>query len=87
MSTREIADRVGISQSTYVDWENDKSTPTLKLYFKLSNAFALSPIDLMHYLTTGSIETTSKTGPTIETLTSSEIIELLAFYRNEKSKR
>jgi transcriptional regulator with XRE-family HTH domain len=50
ISTREIAERIGISQSTYVDWENEKSSPSIKNYLALAEAFEIDPIELMEYL-------------------------------------
>ncbi|HEV7348466.1 helix-turn-helix transcriptional regulator [Telluribacter sp.] len=49
-STREIADQAGVSQSTYMDWEQDKTSPTLSNFEKLAKAFQLCPTELMKYL-------------------------------------
>lgn len=51
VSTREIADRIGVSQSTYVGWENDKSSPTVRVYMRIAEAFEMDPVQLMTYLT------------------------------------
>ncbi|GAB2785666.1 hypothetical protein GCM10027275_32530 [Rhabdobacter roseus] len=58
ISTREIADKAGIAQSTYLDWEQDKTSPRLKNFAKLAEAFQLSPKELMDYLLDGKGEET-----------------------------
>jgi transcriptional regulator with XRE-family HTH domain len=50
LSSRQIADRAGICQSTYLDWEQDKTSPTLSSFGKLAKAFRLRPAELMKYL-------------------------------------
>jgi transcriptional regulator with XRE-family HTH domain len=52
LSSRQIADRAGICQSTYLDWEQDKTSPTLRSFGKLAKAFRLCPAELMRYLVT-----------------------------------
>jgi DNA-binding XRE family transcriptional regulator len=32
LSSRQTADRAGVSQSTYLDWEQDKTSPTLSSF-------------------------------------------------------
>ncbi|TDE08075.1 helix-turn-helix domain-containing protein [Dyadobacter psychrotolerans] len=51
MSARLVAERVGVSHSTYVDWELDKSSPSIRSYVKLATAFDFNPVELMAYLT------------------------------------
>jgi len=51
VTTREIADRIGVSQSTYVGWENDKSSPSVRVYMRIAEAFEMDPVQLMTYLT------------------------------------
>lgn len=51
LSTRTIAEKAGIAPSTYMDWEHDKSSPSIKSYIKLAAAFEVDPVDLMAYLT------------------------------------
>ena len=46
-----MAVKIGVSQSTYTNWENDKSSPSLNNYFKIAEAFEMSPEKLMLYLT------------------------------------
>jgi len=49
LTTRFIANKIGVSLSTYVDWENDKTAPSLRLYRRLANAFEVTPLELMSY--------------------------------------
>jgi transcriptional regulator with XRE-family HTH domain len=49
-TTRDMAINIGVSQSTYTDWEHDKSSPSLKIYLKIADAFEVSPVRLMSYL-------------------------------------
>jgi transcriptional regulator with XRE-family HTH domain len=49
-TTRDMAAEIGVSQSTYTDWELDKSSPSLKNYFKIAEAFEITPVKLMSYL-------------------------------------
>jgi transcriptional regulator with XRE-family HTH domain len=51
LTTRHIAERIGVSQSTYMDWEHGKSSPSLKSYMKLTNALGVNPVEFMAYLT------------------------------------
>lgn len=50
LTTRVIASKIGVSLSTYIDWENDKTAPSLRLYRQLASAFEISPLELMSYL-------------------------------------
>lgn len=58
LTTRGIAEKTDISLSTYLDWEHDKTTPSLRSYIKLAGAFQMCPVELMSYL----ISQKSKTG-------------------------
>jgi transcriptional regulator with XRE-family HTH domain len=51
ISSREIASRIGIAHSTFMDWEHDKTSPSLKQYSKLASALDINPVELMAYLT------------------------------------
>ncbi|WP_149243431.1 helix-turn-helix domain-containing protein [Dyadobacter sp. 32] len=46
-SQQEVADKVGVSQSTYFTWENDRTIPNIKCYFKLSSVFGVDIKDLI----------------------------------------
>lgn len=54
-SARTIAEKTGVSQSTYTDWENDRTSPSLKNYIKLAEAFQITPVELMNHLTGSSV--------------------------------
>nr|WP_295922333.1 helix-turn-helix transcriptional regulator [uncultured Dyadobacter sp.] len=51
VSSRLIAEKVGISHTTYLDWEHEKSSPTLRHFIRLADAFEMTPVDMMSYLT------------------------------------
>ncbi|SDG56511.1 Transcriptional regulator, contains XRE-family HTH domain [Dyadobacter soli] len=51
VSSRLIAEKVGISHTTYLDWEHEKSSPSLKHFFRLADAFKMTPVDMISYLT------------------------------------
>lgn len=51
LSSRYVAERTGVSHSSYLDWEHDKSSPSLKNYLKLSEAFGVDPAQLILYIT------------------------------------
>jgi transcriptional regulator with XRE-family HTH domain len=51
LTTRHIAEKIGVSQSTYMDWEHGKSSPSLKSYMKLTSALGVNPVEFMAYLT------------------------------------
>jgi transcriptional regulator with XRE-family HTH domain len=51
LTTRAIAEKTGVSLSTYIDWEHDKSSPTMKSYIKLAVALEVDPVGFMAYLT------------------------------------
>ena len=51
LSSREIADKIDVAHSTYMDWEHDKTSPSLKSYAKLSRALNVNPVEFMAYLT------------------------------------
>ncbi|MHA4740621.1 helix-turn-helix domain-containing protein [Dyadobacter sp. MSC1_007] len=51
ISSRDLARRIGVSHSTYLDWEHDKTSPSLKSYIRLANALEMNPVELMAYLT------------------------------------
>ena len=51
LSSREIADKIDVAHSTYMDWEHDKTSPSLKSYAKLSHALNVNPLEFMAYLT------------------------------------
>jgi transcriptional regulator with XRE-family HTH domain len=54
-SSRLIAERIGVSHTTYVDWEYEKSSPSLKNFFKLAEAFEMTPVEMISYLAGGKI--------------------------------
>lgn len=70
ISTRAIAERAGVSHSTYVDWERDKSSPSLKHFSRLARAFDMDSVNLMAYLTveTNQISTSKSTSDMREIL-------------------
>ncbi len=51
LTTRNVAEQAGVSLSSYIDWEHGKSIPSLKSFIKLSEAFEVSPVDMMAYFT------------------------------------
>ena len=51
VSSRSIAEKVGISHTTYLDWEHEKSSPSLRHFVRLADAFKMTPVDMMSYLT------------------------------------
>ncbi len=50
ISSRDAAERIGVTQSTYLDWEHDKSSPTIKMFFQIAKTFEICPIDLMSHI-------------------------------------
>lgn len=50
LSTRLVAERVGVSQSTYMDWERNRSFPSLRLLEPLAMALDVSLICFVAYL-------------------------------------
>lgn len=77
LTTRTIAERTGVSPSTYMDWEHDKSSPSIKSYIKLAEAFEVSPVDLMAYLTGQEKELLS----TDEKASIDELKAMITFYK------
>jgi len=59
LPTRDVAEKIGVAQSTYSDWEHDKSSPSLRNYFKIADALEICPVELMSYLTGGKVTTLS----------------------------
>lgn len=55
VSSRLIAEKVGISHTTYLDWEHEKSSPSLRFFFRLAEAFEMTPVDMMSYFTGAAI--------------------------------
>lgn len=51
ISSRDLAKMIGVSHSTYLDWEHDKTSPSLRSYMRLAGAMGISPVELMAYLT------------------------------------
>ena len=51
VSSRLIAEKIGVSHTTYMDWEHEKSSPSLKNFLKLAEAFEMTPVDMMSCLT------------------------------------
>ncbi|RIV27839.1 XRE family transcriptional regulator [Fibrisoma montanum] len=41
MSQSEVAEQVGVCQSTYFAWKNGRSSPNAKYYVKLATAFGV----------------------------------------------
>src|SRR5687768_2593584 len=77
LSTRHLADIAGIPASTYMDWEHDKSSPTIRSYIKLAEALEVCPVDLMAYLLGRSSELMS--GQDKDTL--ADMKEMLKYYK------
>lgn len=50
LSTRMVAERVGVSQSTYMDWERNRSSPSLRLLGPLAMALDVCLICFVAYL-------------------------------------
>ncbi|WP_031528820.1 helix-turn-helix domain-containing protein [Dyadobacter crusticola] len=50
LSTRTVADRIGVSQSTYLGWEHGRSSPSLKMLNALAEAIEVCPISFVAYL-------------------------------------
>lgn len=50
LSTRAVAEMIDVSHSTYISWEHDKSSISLRHYLKIAEAFHIDPIELMAYL-------------------------------------
>nr|WP_295922510.1 helix-turn-helix transcriptional regulator [uncultured Dyadobacter sp.] len=50
LSTRMVAERVGVSQSTYMDWERNRSYPSLRLLEPLAMALDVCSICFVAYL-------------------------------------
>lgn len=51
LTTRNVAEQAGVSLSSYMDWEHGKSIPSLRSFIKLSEAFQISPVEMMSYFT------------------------------------
>jgi transcriptional regulator with XRE-family HTH domain len=77
LTTRAIAERIGVSASTYMDWEHDKSSPSIKSYVKLASALEVNPVDLMAYLTGQQKELLSID----EKASIAELKEMITFYK------
>lgn len=77
LTTRTIAEKIGVSHSTYMDWEHDKSSPSVRSFIKLASAFDANPVDLMAYLTGQSKEVLS----TDEKASIAELKAMIEFYR------
>lgn len=78
LTTRTIAEKAGVSLSTYLDWEHDKSSPSLRSFFKLASALDLDPVDFMAYLSGRTKDVLS----TEEKASIGELKERVAFYRD-----
>jgi transcriptional regulator with XRE-family HTH domain len=78
LSTREIAAKMDVAHSTYLDWEHDKSSPSLKSYIKLARAFDVCPVELMAYLTGQSYRPNSLE----EKMSMADMKEMVAYYKN-----
>ena len=50
MSIRALAEDIGIGQSTYADWENGRTSPSLEGFLRLSEAISVDPSNLLSYL-------------------------------------
>ena len=77
ISSRDLARLVDVSHSTYMDWEHDKTSPSLKSYVKLAKALETDPVDLMAYLT----QQTSQIVLNEERSNVSELREMVAYLR------
>lgn len=53
LSAREISEKIGVSHSTYVDWEHDKSSPSLRSFNKVAAAFQVCPVELLSFVVEG----------------------------------
>lgn len=78
LSSREVAEKTGVSLSTYLDWEHDKTAPSLKSFAKLSIALQLCPVELMSYVMNRSHEI----APTEEKRLISELREVIAHFQH-----
>ena len=47
LSQQEVADYVGVGQSTYFAWENDRSSPNAKYYVRIAMAFGVDLKELI----------------------------------------
>lgn len=50
MSIQALAEEIGIGQSTYADWENGRTSPSLEGFLRLSEAISVDPSNLLSYL-------------------------------------
>lgn len=50
LSTRTAAELIGVSQSTYMDWERGRSFPSLRLLASIAQAFEVCPVNFTAYL-------------------------------------
>lgn len=83
MSSRETAEKIGVTQSTYLDWEHDKSSPTIKMFFRIAKAFNICPIELMSLL---SGKTRSNAGEQqIEINQLTELVKNIQLYLNQRN--
>jgi len=78
LSTRCIAERINVPQSTYMDWEHDRSSPALRFYDKLADAFEVCPVVLMSYLTGHISEISHNDNPK----TTIELLEIVTYFKN-----
>ncbi len=78
ISSRDLAKKMEISHSTYMDWEHDKTSPSLKSYLKIAKALEVDPVELMAYLT----GQTSQVVSNEEKKSVSELGEMVVYLRN-----
>ncbi|GGN06623.1 hypothetical protein GCM10010967_47350 [Dyadobacter beijingensis] len=77
ISSRYVAERIGVSHSTYLDWEHDKSSPSIRNFTRLAAALELDPVDLMSYLSGKSCTVNT----TRDLSTISDLKEMVKYYQ------
>ena len=77
LSSREIAHKIDVAHSTYMDWEHDKTSPSLKLYLRIAGAFEVNPIEFMAYLIGHASDVVSPEGKS----SISDLREMVTFYQ------
>lgn len=77
LSVRDVAGKMEVAHSTYMDWEHDKTSPSLKSFIRLAGALELNPIELMTYLTGEAQDTVSPE----ETTSMAELRKMVRLYQ------
>jgi transcriptional regulator with XRE-family HTH domain len=78
MSVRGMADRMAVADKTYLDWEHDRSSPSLELYITLAEALDVDPVVLMAYFTGQAHEVAEMDGKGGMV----DLTEVIKFYKN-----